>query len=286
MAATSITSCRILSLTVLAFAACSGNADLGHDNTTTVGGSTLSGGASTGGSLASTGGSPMTGGATASGGVESTGGSVAATGGSRAAGGTRATTGGTNTETGGTPAAGGNPSTGGNVATGGNTAAGNCGILTCNPNTEYCHETSGGAVGNPNSYSCVPLPSSCGSAPTCACVSGTACSANCTQAGSGLVTTVCLVPGGLGGASSTGGSTSSGGTTSAAGATSTDPVAQSCIDSGGTVTTSLCCTSLTADFPNNCNVGACGCSPDNSKTVRVCRCPSLMCFNGQACVSS
>ncbi len=103
---------------------------------------------------------------------------------------------------------------------------------------------------------------------------------------------------GVGGATaSTGGATATGGSAAAstgggsatgatAGATGTDPVAQSCVDSGGTVTTSQCCTSLTADFPNNCMVGACGCSPQNSKTVRICRCPSLMCFDGQACVSS
>jgi hypothetical protein len=51
------------------------------------------------------------------------------------------------------------------------------------------------------------------------------------------------------------------------------------------VTTSQCCTSLTADFPNNCMVGACGCSPQNSKTVNVCRCPTNMCFDGQSCVA-
>ncbi len=98
---------------------------------------------------------------------------------------------------------GGSSGTGGNKATGGATSSGNCGTLACNPSTEYCHETTGGAVGSPNTYSCVPLPSSCGSSSSCACISGTSCSANCTQSSSGLLTTICYVPAapGTGGAS-------------------------------------------------------------------------------------
>jgi hypothetical protein len=55
-----------------------------------------------------------------------------------------------------------------------------------------------------------------------------------------------------------------------------------CTASGGTVGTSRCCTS-TGDFPNNCLVGACGCSPSNSHAVNVCNCPMGKCFNGIAC---
>jgi hypothetical protein len=183
-------------------------------------------------------------------------------------------------ETGGSTGAGGSSSQGGNKSTGGSTSVGNCGILTCNPNTEYCHETMGGAVGTPNTYACVTLPTGCGSNLNCACLSGTSCGANCTQSSAGLLTTTCLYP-----SPGVGGSTSAGGATSNGGATSSSNIAQSCVDSGGTVTTSQCCTSLTADFPNNCMVGACGCSPQNSKTVSVCQCPANMCFNGQSCVA-
>jgi len=58
---------------------------------------------------------------------------------------------------------------------------------------------------------------------------------------------------------------------------------QSCIDSGGTVSTSLCCKSST-DFPNSCLIGACGCSPDNSYQVKVCDCGVDGCFDGEKCV--
>ena len=33
----------------------------------------------------------------------------------------------------------------------------------------------------------------------------------------------------------------------------------------------MCCQSA-SDFPNNCLIGACGCSPDNSHSVKVCDC--------------
>jgi len=59
---------------------------------------------------------------------------------------------------------------------------------------------------------------------------------------------------------------------------------QKCVSSGGTVSTSTCC-QATADFPNLCLIGACGCSPDNSHEIKVCDCGSDKCFNGTKCVA-
>lgn len=58
---------------------------------------------------------------------------------------------------------------------------------------------------------------------------------------------------------------------------------QACINSGGTVKTSLCCES-SGDFPNNCLIGACGCAPTNSHEVKVCECPEGKCFDGTKCI--
>ena len=57
----------------------------------------------------------------------------------------------------------------------------------------------------------------------------------------------------------------------------------SCINSGGIVTASLCCGSA-SDFPNLCTIGACGCSPEASHSVKSCSCGTGMCFNGSSCV--
>jgi hypothetical protein len=51
-----------------------------------------------------------------------------------------------------------------------------------------------------------------------------------------------------------------------------------CTSTGGTVTTNLCCTSV-SDFPNTCLIGACGCAPSSSHTVNVCSCPATKCFD-------
>lgn len=58
---------------------------------------------------------------------------------------------------------------------------------------------------------------------------------------------------------------------------------QFCIDSGGKVSTSMCC-KQTTDFPNLCFVGACGCSPDNSYQIKTCDCGPNKCFNGNQCI--
>lgn len=62
------------------------------------------------------------------------------------------------------------------------------------------------------------------------------------------------------------------------------PKEQACINSGGTVSTALCCKS-TGDFPNTCLIGACGCSPENSHEVKICNCAKSKCFDGNQCVS-
>jgi len=59
---------------------------------------------------------------------------------------------------------------------------------------------------------------------------------------------------------------------------------QSCLDSGGTITTASCCKSV-SDLPNTCLIGACGCSPTNSHEVKTCDCGSEKCFNGEKCIS-
>ena len=59
---------------------------------------------------------------------------------------------------------------------------------------------------------------------------------------------------------------------------------KACVDSGGNVTTSMCCGSV-GDFPNTCLIGACGCSPENSHEVKTCDCGPDKCFDGTACVA-
>lgn len=53
-----------------------------------------------------------------------------------------------------------------------------------------------------------------------------------------------------------------------------------CINSGGTITTQLCCKSA-RDFPNTCLIGACGCSPNNSHDVKVCDCGEGKCWDSK-----
>ncbi|MDD5341439.1 MAG: hypothetical protein PHC97_03330 [Patescibacteria group bacterium] len=60
---------------------------------------------------------------------------------------------------------------------------------------------------------------------------------------------------------------------------------QGCLNSGGQVTTSSCCASV-GDFPNNCLIGACGCSPTGSHQVKTCGCGTNQCFNGSKCMTS
>lgn len=59
---------------------------------------------------------------------------------------------------------------------------------------------------------------------------------------------------------------------------------EACTSSGGVVSTSSCCQS-SSDFPNTCLIGACGCSPDNSKETKTCACPEGSCFDGTGCTA-
>ena len=58
---------------------------------------------------------------------------------------------------------------------------------------------------------------------------------------------------------------------------------QACIDAGGTVETSSCCTSV-EDFPDTCLIGACGCAAEESHDVKTCNCGEGMCFDGENCM--
>ncbi len=73
--------------------------------------------------------------------------------------------------------------------------------------------------------------------------------------------------------------------TGGAGATAENLTAneRACANSGGNVSTSMCCKSA-SDFPNTCLIGACGCAPDYSHEIKVCDCGPDKCFNGTACV--
>jgi hypothetical protein len=55
-----------------------------------------------------------------------------------------------------------------------------------------------------------------------------------------------------------------------------------CLATGGTVGHAQCCAGQ-PDFPNTCNVGACGCAPSASNNVQVCNCPAGECFDGTQC---
>jgi hypothetical protein len=59
---------------------------------------------------------------------------------------------------------------------------------------------------------------------------------------------------------------------------------KACINSGGQISSSSCCNSAN-DFPNNCLIGACGCSPTDSHQVEVCDCGEGKCFDGSGCIA-
>jgi hypothetical protein len=97
---------------------------------------------------------------------------------------------------------------------------------------------------------------------------------------------------GSGGGPSTGGTSGSGGTSGAGGTTASGGSAGNagglgaeCTATGGTVDSGLCCASA-SDFPDDCAIGACSCSPSNSHTVQRCTCPTGQCFKpGNGCVA-
>lgn len=53
-----------------------------------------------------------------------------------------------------------------------------------------------------------------------------------------------------------------------------------CTSTGGTIDMGMCCMA-TPDFPDSCLTGACGCSPQSSKSTKVCACPSQQCFDAE-----
>ncbi len=69
-----------------------------------------------------------------------------------------------------------------------------CGYGFCRLATSFCHATLGGAAGNPGTFTCEPLPSSCGNSPSCSCLAQASCGVNCQgTADAGLVVT-CYAP--------------------------------------------------------------------------------------------
>jgi hypothetical protein len=62
---------------------------------------------------------------------------------------------------------------------------------------------------------------------------------------------------------------------------------ESCIASGGKVSTITCYCSSSTDFYNNCAIGGCTCTPDPkyAKQVKSCECSKGKCFNGIQCIN-
>ncbi|MFT3837466.1 MAG: Kazal-type serine protease inhibitor domain-containing protein [Myxococcaceae bacterium] len=69
-----------------------------------------------------------------------------------------------------------------------------CGWAFCAEASSYCTKTLGGAAGNPGSYSCDPFPSTCGTSPSCQCLSGQTCGGMCTGDVNNGLTLTCLTP--------------------------------------------------------------------------------------------
>ena len=57
-----------------------------------------------------------------------------------------------------------------------------------------------------------------------------------------------------------------------------------CLKSGGAIAMSSCCLAA-SDFPNSCNIGACGCAAENSHRIKTCDCGESKCWNGKKCIS-
>lgn len=57
-----------------------------------------------------------------------------------------------------------------------------------------------------------------------------------------------------------------------------------CLNSGGSITTSICCKN-TNDFSNTCVTGGCSCTSENSHQVKTCDCGNDKCFDEYKCVS-
>lgn len=59
---------------------------------------------------------------------------------------------------------------------------------------------------------------------------------------------------------------------------------KSCLNSGGKISTSLCCKSV-SNFSNLCLTGVCGCPSADSHQVKICDCGENECFDGQKCAA-
>jgi hypothetical protein len=58
-----------------------------------------------------------------------------------------------------------------------------------------------------------------------------------------------------------------------------DP-ATACVTTGGTIGSASCCFQY-GDFPDTCEVGACGCAAQYSAPTQVCQCPAGTCFGAK-----
>jgi hypothetical protein len=66
-----------------------------------------------------------------------------------------------------------------------------CGFEICNLDTQFCARSPSDDGGIEDAFTCVTLPSGCGSTPTCACLSGETCGRNCSGDASVGLTIVC-----------------------------------------------------------------------------------------------
>ena len=68
-----------------------------------------------------------------------------------------------------------------------------CGPRFCMKGAQFCERTPSGMTGVAGTFTCRPLPTSCGTTPTCACIAGMSC-ANCLASAAGDLTTACPAP--------------------------------------------------------------------------------------------
>jgi hypothetical protein len=68
-----------------------------------------------------------------------------------------------------------------------------CGTAGVCPEGDYCLITEGGVVildaGNKPTYKCTPFPATCGSSPSCSCISGTEPTCMCVESSAGFTVT-------------------------------------------------------------------------------------------------
>jgi hypothetical protein len=173
------------------------------------------------------------------------------------------------TGTGGTAGSGGNTGTGGTGGSTGKTCGGFAGLLCAAG--EFC-ETPAGSCNEPEgSGNCAIKPQVCStlSQPVCGC-DGKTYPNDCYRLAFGASK------------SHDGACATDGGQDVGPAFDALSPAAL-CTATGGTVSSSLCC-SATADFPNSCLVGACGCAPDYSHTISTCDCTTGCFLPGYGCV--